>query len=346
MNILIRVDSYSEIALGHLNRCINLGFSLLEYEHNLLFVCYEDETSRKRLNEVEFNFQLIPFKINDINNLDKEFKYLKSVSQTIDLLIVDSYSVNDNYFRMLSNIFSKIVYLDDLGFDVDVDMVINPSCKVEKSDYMAKDVLSGIDYVILGPEYSVGRLDKIDLMKDSILITMGGIDHYNLSSRVIAIIEEISTNIEVNLLIGPYYENIDLIKNSIIDSNLKINILEDISNISSIILKNNMAITAGGFTVYEMAAMSTPCIGIALWDNQSNNIECMSKKHALLPLYYSSEYEFDRHLKKELIKLISNTNLRLEMSRRARIVVDGNGADRISKAITKKYSTKFNCSLR
>jgi spore coat polysaccharide biosynthesis predicted glycosyltransferase SpsG len=227
-----------------------------------------------------------------------------------------------------------------------VDMVINPSCKVKENDYIAKDVLCGMEYVILSHEYSIGRLDKIDLVQNSILVTMGGIDHYNISSRVIPIIEEITTNIEVNILIGPYYENVQLIKNAVKNSTLKINLLEDISNISSAILENSMALTAGGFTVYEMAAMSTPCIGIALWDNQLNNIDCLSYKCALIPLYYLSNSEFDKHLKEELSRLINNTKLRLEMSKSARGVVDGNGADRISKVITQKYSTKFNYNLQ
>jgi hypothetical protein len=34
------------------------------------------------------------------------------------------------------------------------------------------------------------------------------------------------------------------------------------------------------------------------------------------------------------------------MSKSARGVVDGNGADRISKVITQKYSTKFNYNLQ
>jgi len=338
MNILIRVDSHSEIALGHLNRCINLGISLLKHKNKIFFMCFEDSTSKLILNKYDFDFQLIPYKINDGSRIFDEMRHLLVASQTIDLILVDSYSVDDAYFKMLKNIFHKVIYLDDLGLDFNVDMVINSSCKAKKSDYKAKEVLCGMKYVILRPEYSIGRINNIDLMNNSILVTMGGVDHYNISSRVIKIIEKISNSIEVDILIGPYYDNIDSIKKAASISSLKINILENISNISSIILRNNMAITAGGFTVYEMASMSTPCIAISLWDNQINNVKCMFEEQALIPLYYTNNSKFDKNLEKGLIDLINNDSLRSELSNKGRMIIDGNGADRISRVITQKYS--------
>ena len=340
MKVLIRVDAYPKIALGHLNRCINLGENLLEFGHDIIFICYEDSATKAVLIKTGFDFQLIPFKINDASNQDKELVFLRDISDSVDLFLVDSYNVDSGYFKRLNKFFSSMVYLDDLGLDFDVDMVINPSCTVKENDYIAKDVLCGMEYVILGNEYRAGRIGSLNTENHSILVTMGGIDHYDLSSRVIPILEEISQSIQVNMVIGPYYENTESIKAVVKNSSLEVNIFENVSNLSAIILKSNLALTAGGFTTYELAAMSTPSIGIALWDNQKNNVTCLSSQGALIPLYYTDGLEFGQQLKKVLVDLINNSNLRKRISTKARITVDGCGANRIAKEITDRYEKK------
>ena len=337
MKILVRVDAYPDIALGHLNRCVNLGISLRECGHSVTFLSYNDSATQEILSKTRFEYKLIPLKINDKQSKHEELSQLEVLSDSIDLLLVDSYNVDKDYFDFLNKCFPVIVYLDDLGLDFNVDLVINPSCKVIESDYKAKKTLCGMQYVILGGEYRVGRVMALNTKKCSILVTMGGIDHYDLSSRVIPILEKISLEIEVNIVIGPYYENTKSIKTAAEKSRLIINMFENVSNIIPIILESDIALTAGGFTTYELAAMSTPSVGVALWENQYSNIECLSNKDALIPLYYSQGQGFDQELTKALSMLVNDNNLLTDISEKARNAVDGNGANRISQEITKCY---------
>ena len=337
MNILFRVDSYPEIAVGHLARCIKLGKALAELGNQITFISYDDSETKARLEEVGFKYQLIPYKINDIGFFDEELENLAKYSAEINVMIVDSYKVSDKYFDEINELFPVAVYLDDLGLDYNVDMVINSSCKAQMNDYVAPIALCGTDYVILEHEYELGRsLSKFDKF-NSILITMGGVDHYDLSSRLIPLIENINNNIKLNIVIGPYYDNIDEIRLAASESKLEINFYQGLSNISSVILQSDIAITAGGTAVYELAAMSTPCIGIALWNNQKENIECLSKKGAILPLYYSKEKEFESQLISSLKKLILDNKLREKMSIAARKAVDGKGVRKISNKINQEY---------
>ena len=94
------------------------------------------------------------------------------------------------------NIVKGHIYLDDLGLDFNVDIVINSSCKVQVNDYIAPIALCGTDYVILDNEYELGRpLNKLE-KHNSILITMGGVDHYDLSSSLIPLIENINNVVD------------------------------------------------------------------------------------------------------------------------------------------------------
>ena len=338
MNILVRVDAYAEIALGHLSRCIELGKALSKLNNKVVFLTYEDCASKPKLDEFGLDYKLIPYKINDVEDIDAEIKALEKFSDSIDVLIVDSYNVDNQYFYKLDKLFSKIVYLDDMGFDFNnVDMVVNPSCKVKKNDYISKDVLCGMEFIILGEDYRTGLIKESSERVKSILITMGGIDHYNLSSRLLPIIEKIDKDIVVNMIIGPYYENFKQIKIAAKNSKLSINFYEGLSNISSVMMQSDVAVSAGGFTIYELAAMSIPSVGIALWDNQKVNIECLSNKEAIIPLYYFRGEEFDTQLHYNLKKLIASKKIREKISLSARRSISGNGVDKIAKVISRKY---------
>lgn len=337
MNILIRADAYPEIALGHLRRCINLGKVLKEKGHDVEFVSFDGSSARQFLDESGISYQLIPYKINDDSSRDQELKILSLHAEKRQLLIIDSYNIDEHYIAELKGLFNRIVYIDDLGLNFDFDIVINPSCHAKKSYYKATNVLLGMDYVILDKSYQQTIQPNRGVRRSSILITMGGIDHYDLSSRVIPILKEIDPNIIVNIVIGPYYENLVQIRRMAIRSKLVINLLENISDLYPLIIQNDLAVAAGGFTTYELAATGTPAVGIALWDNQKGNVDCLNKKGALLPLFYHGGPEFDSLLKASLQKLFEDRALRVSMAKLARSAVDGCGAKRISEEITRLY---------
>ena len=335
MKILFRVDSYPEIAIGHLARCINLGKTLEELGNQITIISYKDSETQARLNNSGLKFYLLDHKINNKDFIRLEKSLISKYKVDADLLIVDSYKVDSKYFNEMKFLYPIVVYLDDLGLDFNIDMVINPSCKLNSKDYIAPIALCGADYLILDSEYKLGRTKIIQDL--TILITFGGIDHYDLTSTLIPLIENINNKIKLNILIGPYYDNVHQIKLAAQKSKLKINFFEGVTNISSVILKSNLAITAGGVSVYELVAMSTPSIGIALWDNQKANIECLGAHEAIIPLFYSESQEFSNELINSLEKLILHSNLQEKMSNIARSIVDGKGTERISKIINQEY---------
>jgi len=337
MRLLIRVDAYPDIALGHLGRCISLASTIQEQGHSVFFVSYEDSTAQQLLDAAAMDYRLIPYKVNTAETLEQELQLLEELASDMDALLLDSYSADHGYMDALRPCYSRLIYMDDLGLDFNVDMVINPSCKQSAVDYKADTALTGMDYVILSEDYAKGRESGTEGNKQSILVTVGGVDHYDLSSRVLPLLEELAPEIEVNMVIGPYYENKQRIRKVAENSGLTVHFLEGLTNISNVIRQSDLALTAGGFTTYELAAMSTPCVGVALWDNQKANIECLSKQHALLPLFYSDGTDFDERLKSALSQLLTDQSLRVNMAQQARSTIDGMGAKRIGNEIINAY---------
>jgi len=118
-------------------------------------------------------------------------------------------------------------------------------------------------------------------------------------------------------------------------SNLNVEVFEGLTNIYPVICMSDIAISAGGTSVYELAATSTPMIGISLWENQKSNIDCLASNRALLPLYYSTKKEFNNELYNSIKELINNSMLRMRMAKSGRRYIDGQGVRRIALEINK-----------
>ncbi len=334
MNIVFRVDAHVDIALGHLSRCLSLAQSLNDLSCQVHFVVFSNNEAKKRLRRSKFSFDLSPYKINEPGDCEHFVSICKD--KNFDLMLVDSYSLDTQFFGQVRKAAPVLAYIDDLGQDYKADIVINSSCRAADSDYQAKMKILGSDYVILDKSYWVEPA-RDNQKAEALLITFGGIDHYDLSSRLLPIVEKIDENIKVNMVIGPYYENRDNIIAAVSRSKLDVEIIEGLANLYSVIRKSDVAVTAGGITAYELAASATPCVGVALWDCQNDNIGFLSSKKTLIPLYYSDSAEFDAHLSSSLELLLANIASRETMSTEGRRLIDGKGALRIGKTILEQY---------
>lgn len=334
MNIVIRVDAHADIALGHLSRCLSLAQSLSELGCQIQFVVFDNKEAESWLLQSNFSFDLSPYKINTLGDYDHFFSLCER--RKFDLLLVDSYDLDARYLAQLQKAVPVLAYIDDLGQVYEADIVINPSCQALDIVYQANTEILGSNYVILEKSYWTEPV-KSGQRADTLMITFGGIDHYDLSARLLPMIEEVNEKIKVNMVIGPYYENKDSVVAAASGSKLDVKIIEGLSNLYSVIQESDVAITAGGNTVYELAASATPCVGIAVWDCQNENINFLSSKNTLIPLYYSEDSGFDAQLSSSVEVLLNNEALRKNMSREGRRLIDGKGALRIGKTILEQY---------
>jgi len=96
---------------------------------------------------------------------------------------------------------------------------------------------------------------------------------------------------------------------------------------SEIMLKCDVAVTAGGSTMYELAACGIPMVTFIYADNQRPAVEMLEQEGYIVNLgeYFSVEKNF--WLKS--MNLFENKKLRETMSGNLQKLVDGKGAERV-----------------
>jgi UDP-2,4-diacetamido-2,4,6-trideoxy-beta-L-altropyranose hydrolase len=110
----------------------------------------------------------------------------------------------------------------------------------------------------------------------------------------------------------------------------------DAAGMKNVMLESDIAISAGGQTLYELARIGVPTIGICVAHNQLQNVEGWGKTGFLKYIGWYNDENLEKKLKSSL-KSLADESLRTDMSKNAREIMDGQGYKRIINAINTEY---------
>lgn len=337
MKIFIRADGGKEIGLGHVMRMLVLAKEL-QKNNEILFICKDNLSDKFEagIKIIEENkFPIIKILESDYINkiIDIQDKY------NADLLLTDSYDVNEEYFATLNPYFRITGYMDDVNkCKMDVDFIINQNINAEEleySDNVRRDtkLFLGLKYCLLREEFRKACKSKnISENVNDILLTLGGMDNDRNTLRILKIIKERNKNIHV--VIGSAF-NRELVKElyEFADLNNNIHLYEN-ANMSNLMLKCDVAISACGSTLYELCAMKVPAIGIIIAENQKNVANKMKEKLLVLDCFHVENID-NVDFASVLNQLIEDNVLRKNIVKNQSETVNINGVENLAMQINK-----------
>lgn len=326
MRVLIRADGGKNIGMGHIMRTLTLAKELKKY-FNVEYLCRDGSKYSDGVHKV----QISGFKANIIkeNNLLEELEKLKG-----DILITDSYDVDENYFLKTKEMFNKTIYIDDMGlysFE-NLDMVINQNINAEDLNYdltSKTKFLLGCKYTILRDEFINLKPKLIKRKIRDIMITCGGSDPFLLTLKMLYYIKDQQYNFHV--AIGPAFNEdyINKLRNYETYSNI---FLYYNADMKAVMEKCDVCISAAGTTLYELCAVGIPSLSIIVAENQNK----VADKFNLLKIIKSLGLHNDLNKEKilsEISVLNKDYSMRKEISEKSSRLVDGKGTSRIVEKI-------------
>ena len=333
---LLRCDATQDVALGHLRRCLSLVGALGEQgDSKIGFACYDDTAAHQLLDDAGYTNNWLADLIGTGPDLAETVRIAKDMGA--DAIILDSYKVSIEYFAAMKDTGLRTIYFEDmLDTECAADVVINGLIGAENINYTAPIKLLGPDYLVLGPDYWDGAPAPAPAETGdatSILITTGGIDHYNLSSRALAQLNDYEKPLLIHIVIGQYFDNVKNIEAAIKACRHDVTLHHQPDGIADIIQKCQIAVSAGGITLYELAAFGVATVGIWLWENQRENVERLGRTGALLPLAYDDGEGFDETMYGAIKNLLDDPKLCQCLGQKGRSVIDGSGARRVADAL-------------
>lgn len=251
--VLIRVDGYNKIGLGHIYRTIVIANHL--NNHDVLFVSKKEHTLGINLLK-ENNHKKESF-----SNKEEFERIIRTYNP--DIIINDILDTDMDYIEQLKERQIFVVNFEDLGEGAkSADLVIN--ALYDRKNFFDNHYW-GKDYYILRKEFHQIPQKRNNEEVNNILITFGGTDPNNYTEKVLHALNNnhISNNIEINIILGLGCENLEKLEKDIISLNLNISIKHNVNNISKYMYEADIAFTSAGRTVYELASIGIPTIVLA-----------------------------------------------------------------------------------
>jgi len=250
LNLALVVDSGKRYGLGNVNRCLSIAKVLSKNGHNPIFFTSSKSTE---LLIKDYGYKSILLKrLKRKTLISTLIKKLK-----IKILIIDSKKKEIIDFKFLKNKV-KIVLIDNQNSIKYADLVVLPGVKEQFLNPPA-NCLIGSKYIILNPNFKKIKTSKL---KNTIFISMGGSDKYDITSRIIKPLKKTKLDFSAFIILGKFYSNSKKI-HRILQNDKRFILVDNPQNLHEIIAKCQFGIISFGITVYEAAALNIPTLVIS-----------------------------------------------------------------------------------
>jgi len=320
--VVILTEGGTKSGLGHVTRCCSLYEAFEESGYSALLVINGEPSDHPVITGKNVQFS------NWIDNpADKPY------FEEGPIVIIDSYLANYECYTRYSDNFDLTISLDDnIRMNYPAGIVLNGAMFAENVEY-PKD--PGITY-LLGAEYTPLRKEfwdveskKLNSKIQTVLITLGGSDTRNLTGPVVDLMLKSYPDLNLKVI-----ANSEELASSIVEKGEN-NRIEIIGNVDALMMKeamleSDLAISAGGQTLYELARMGVPTIVIEVIYNQRDNVLGWSKAGFIDNSVKWDDEKFEQ-LILERMSVLLDPGIRQNRSDIGQKLMDGQGARRVSK---------------
>jgi UDP-2,4-diacetamido-2,4,6-trideoxy-beta-L-altropyranose hydrolase len=332
--IFIRADSNYEIASGHIMRCTAIAKNIKNIGEEVTFLI-ADENPISMLEDAQMSYKVLGTDWHDLMS-DCEIVAHILQSEHDPVLLIDTYRITREYVERLAP-FCRIAYLGSkkeyLG---PLNVIVNYSTDIDYSFYDKS--YGNSTKLLLGPSYAPLREEFQNIAhnyKDHvqrILVTTGNTDPQNIVGDIIKNLLSILSdrNIILEIVVGRMFYNKEKIY-ELCQSNKLVHLNENVKDMSLLMRQCDLAVSANGTTVYELAAMGIPIISFAMVEEQVKSAETLNRLGVLCycgNATVNQDLVCERILEKVSYYINNNVELR-NLADKAKELIDGNGCKKI-----------------
>lgn len=354
--LYIRVDMNETIATGHIMRCLSIAEAAEELGEQAVFLL-ADEEAVPLLEQKGYGSIVLH---SPWDNMEEELPALQKVikERGIQKLLVDSYQVTPMYLERLSQM-AKIIYIDDIDrFHYPVDALIYYAVDWESHHFHERyqksreglksqgrmegqkegkqaghkpRLLLGTEYAPLRKAFQNCGKKPIKPTTENLLLLSGGTDPYGILGKILEKMDRQRYG-RVEVICGMYDLQYEPLRMQY-QKEGNIHFYKAVPDMETHMGRADLAVAAGGATLYELCAMGVPTISYAMADNQIRNVE---KFREIQLIDYAGDVrgtDVASHISRLLDKYFENAGLRQERSHRMQEFVDGQGAVRIAEGM-------------
>lgn len=339
MNIAFRVDASAEIGSGHLMRCLALADTLREHGASTLFVtCAEEQPWRALLRQHGHAVAALSGDLADPALDAVETRAALAKTTPTDWLVVDHYALDSEWETALRAFCSHIFAIDDLGRPHNCALLLDQNVLDDEQAYRELVPVScrrllGPRYALLRPDFATERGDcsfRGNAVK-SILINFGGSDPTQEIGKALEAFfaARLDDSVRADVILGSANPCASTILQRY-GGNPRLTLIPHTDRMAAAMAGMDLAIGAGGVSMWERACLGLPSITVTTADNQKRGAEWLAEQGGHLLLGDSATVT-EQNLAEALACLAGNSRLRTLFARTGTALVDGRGCERVAQ---------------
>lgn len=322
--------------MGHTIRCLWIAKALIDIGFTDVVVVSE-ASNPVGMFAKQYGIPYLPVPADCLPESESDAETL--LSKYPGLVIIDSPHATSIWSEKIRNAGIPLILISGVsGPKLEADAYLWPeSCP----EYNVPDgkFVCGERYLPLAPPYWEGPVEKLLHQERRILVTFGGVDHYDLSSVTIRALNEVfEERCDIRIVIGSYYSNLDKIKIAAASSRHRIELIIEPVGLDIHLRWCDFAVSAGGTTLFEMCALGVPGIGVAVWALQEPVVANVVGAGAAQGIVYiDDEVAMYGKLRQALIRIANEPMLLKVQSIAGPKYIDGQGALRVAEWIKRFF---------
>jgi UDP-2,4-diacetamido-2,4,6-trideoxy-beta-L-altropyranose hydrolase len=333
--LLIRADASVAQGTGHVMRCLALAQAWQSLGGRAVFAMAEQTSAiGERLRKE--GMEVVPLPVQVGTAADSDATNRLAARLEAPWIVADGYRFGADYQQALQGKPAKLLFVDDNGGSeaYPAAIVLNQNVYADERLYARRGertrLLLGLKYALLRREYWRFQAwqRQIPAQARHLLVTMGGSDETNFTARVLRALPLIGVEgIQTRIAIGGSNPHRRALEQSVADLGLCVELLHDVGDMAELIAWADVGVAAAGSVSWEICLLGLPSLLIAVAENQRNAARALEESGAARVL---SPQASEPDIASEVRGLVRSASSREQISRRARALLDAEGARRVA----------------
>jgi UDP-2,4-diacetamido-2,4,6-trideoxy-beta-L-altropyranose hydrolase len=325
--ILFFADSGPSVGGGHVMRCLTLAQALVGQGAACAFAATPDAM---RLLET--------FAPADIERLPiPEGTASRQAAPVADLArtwgaqaaVLDHYAAGPGDEAMIRTGVHRLLVLDDLKRGHLCDLVLDSNLDRAAADYPGVESLTGPAYALVRPEFAALRVQTLARRTTAkptrLLIALGLTDVGGITAPVVETILPTLGDLQVDIVLGQGAPSLSTLA-PLTSRDPRLTLHVDTRDMAALTAAADLAIGAGGSSVWERCCLGLPTLTLILADNQREAAQALAARGAV-------EVVEEGDIGGRIAALLTDRSRLAAMSAAASAICDGRGAARVAERL-------------
>lgn len=331
MRFVFHTDAGSEAGMGHMQECLSVAEALIRPGIEIAFIVpKESERAQKVVDARGYDVYPVP---------EKDWQHGKAI-------LTEEIVKEKAAFVVTNLVACHESYADLIGRAAKGWATITEHREEELAPTNFNICLSP-ELVPLSQVWRGAAATKIRQSVSNILINFGGSDPRNITALSLELLRQglersnIYQEFSIDVVLGPLFEHSGMINALSKSYPRRVNVHGplDQEELCQLALAADLAVTAGGGTMYEFCSIGLPCIVLPVLDKNRLNADVLASRGAVL-LTERVDHLTAARFVSSLGSMLGQPR-RKQYSKNARRAVDGFGSERIATELMQQWKKQI-----